>query len=273
MKKSIHFIGLALVISQGYAGTMGPVQSYEPSNYLSAFGGGGSLSSLSFAQLGTAFYPDAAGGPLAVNAFGHSDSRSEWMVGGNIGHFFAETTIPFLSQWSFKPAAEIEGFYIGRNTLTGHDINNDTARLVEHNFSVAYPMDVGGGLINAIAYFQHTSFPELQPYVGGGIGAGLVSLKNANSLQTAPLEVGINHYNSDPSDSDTAFVSQLKVGLGYNFNAHWSIFGEYRYIYVSSTDFTLGSTVYPTHVATSNWNVKLGSQEYNMGVAGIRCVF
>lgn len=264
---------LASLISTGYAGTMGPVQGFEPANYLSAFGGGGTLSSLSMSQMGTAFYLEADGGPLAVNAFGHSGSHSEWMVGGNAGHYFTDTTIPFLSQWSFKPAAEIEGYYIGRNTLEGHDINNNTLRLAEHNFAVSYPMSVGVGLINAVAYFQNNNFMQLHPYVGGGIGAGVVSIKNAISTQTEPFEAGINHYNADPSDSDTAFVSQLKVGLSYNWTPHWSIFGEYRYIYVASTDFTLGSTDYVTHPVTSNWNVNLGSQSYNMGVGGIRCIF
>ena len=51
-------------------------------------------------QLGTAFFVEAAGGPLSVNATGRSGSRSAWFVGGQAGY-----------EWSYGshllPALEI----------------------------------------------------------------------------------------------------------------------------------------------------------------------
>jgi len=85
----------------------------------------------------------------------------------------------------------------------------------------------------------------------------------------APAEPGINHYNSDTSDTTSAFALQPKVGLSFDLGSNTNAFVEYCFLYLSATDFTVGSTVYPGHVATSNWNVKLGSQYYKMGTVGI----
>lgn len=272
MKKISSCLALAVWMAHSYAGTMGPVvEVAEPSVYLSAFGGGGTLSRLSLKQLGTVVTPTVAGGAFAVNAFGHSQHRAEWIVGGNAGHYFSTITVPYVSQWSVRPAAEIEGYFIGRNTIHGNDINNLSSN--EHDFAVSYPMSVGIGLINAVASFNHSDFAQWHPYVAGGLGLGVVSITSAISTQTTPSEVGVNHYNTDPSATDTAFSSQLKAGLSFDWTEHLSIFGEYRYLYVAATNYIFGSTVYPSHATTSSWDVKFGSQAYNLGVAGLKYVF
>jgi opacity protein-like surface antigen len=250
---------------------MGDVQN-ETYTYLGGFGGGGTLSSLSLTQLGSAYFSDASGGPLAVNAFGESLSRAEWLVGAHVGHTFSSIPLSFLAKMSLQPALELEGYYIGKNSIHGNDINNSTTRLSEHDFSITYPTSIGAGLLNAVIYFNHQT-SAWQPYVAGGVGIGLVSISNAISTQTSPYEPGINHYNSASSASDSALMSQAKVGLNFNWTPHMSLFGEYRYIYVAPTAFTFGSTVYTTHRATSNWDVQLGEQSYNMGVIGVRYMF
>lgn len=263
---------LLLATGAGYAGSMGQEIS-EHHVYLSVFGGGGALSSLSLAQLGTAFYSDTKGGPLAVNAFGQSNSLAEWMVGGSAGYYFPESAMFLGSLWSLRPATELEGYYLGQQNLKGEDINNETTRLTEHVFSLTYPMSVGVGLVNAMASFHHEKFARWHPYVAGGIGLAAISISNATSLQKIPLEVGINHYNSDSSDSTGAFAAQAKAGLHFDWTEHVALFAEYRYLYLAGTDYTFGSTVYPQHVATSEWSVKFGSQSYNMGVVGMRYLF
>jgi hypothetical protein len=42
------------------------------------------------------------------------------------------------------------------------------------------------------------------------------------------------------------------------------------YLYVASTQYLFGSTVYPAHAETSNWQVNFGPQTSNMGSIGIR---
>ena len=44
--------------------------------YLGLFGGDGSTRDANLTQFGTAFYFEGVGGPLAVNAFGHTNSES-----------------------------------------------------------------------------------------------------------------------------------------------------------------------------------------------------
>lgn len=136
-----------------------------------------------------------------------------------------------------------------------------------------YPLSVSAGLINAVINFVHPQYAAWRSYVAGGVGPGVVSIRHADSLQTSPLEAGVNHYNSDNSDTVTALVAQGKAGLSYNFTQHLAIFGEYRYVYVGSTSFVFGSTVYDTHVATTSWSAKLGAQSHNLGLAGLRWVF
>ena len=73
--------------------------------YVGVFGGGGFGTSTNVNQLGTAFFTEAEGGPLAVNARGHTDSGGVGFIGGQIGYE--------LSYRSFvQPAFELEGFYL-----------------------------------------------------------------------------------------------------------------------------------------------------------------
>lgn len=263
---------LALSAAEIQAGTMGPVQLPATEKvYFSVFGGGGSSNKTLINQYGTAFFTEAEGGPLAVNAFGHSKSRSAGIVGGHIGYQWEDIILNSLnSQLGLAPAIELEGYYVGKRTLKAHDINNDTSRLPEHDFLVTYPMSTGVFLANTVLNFTSANYPGWRPYVGAGIGAAVLSISNANSLQTAPLEANVNHYNGNPNDRVAAFAAQTKAGLNYAFTEHLSVFAEYRWLYIANTKFTFGSTVYPAHAATSSWNANLGAQYYNMGAAGIR---
>lgn len=222
-------------------------------------------------QYGTAYFLEAEGGPLAVNAFGHAKSRDVGIVGGHIGYQWSEILLDlFNNQTSMTPAIELEGYYIGKEKFTGHDINNDTTRLPEHDFLVTYPTSTGVFLANTVLNFNSANYARWSPYVGVGIGAAVLSISQANSLQTAPFEANINHYNGNPNDRTAAFAAQTKVGLNFSFSDNWSVFAEYRGLYIADSNFTFGSTVDPTHAATSNWKVNLGGQFYNMGAGGIR---
>ncbi len=181
--------------------------------YFGVFGGGGLSNHVDVNQYGTAFYTEANGGPLAVNAFGHTNSRDVGIVGGQVGYQWMEVFLNSLnSQWGLSPAAELEGYYVGKSSFTAHDINNDTTRLPEHDFLVTYPLSTGVFLTNAVLNFNSANYNRWHPYVGGGIGAAVLSISNADSLQVAPPEAGVNHYNSNPDDTVAAFAAQAKVG-------------------------------------------------------------
>lgn len=271
--KSLCQIGLLFTLSTTalQAGIMG-----EPaplgSIYLGVFGGGGGVRVDNLNQYGTAFYTEAQGGPLAVNAFGSSVSDSTWLVGGHIGFQWpGQLFTHLIPSWGLVPAFELEGYYLGGVSFVGDDLNNGTTRLTEHDFRVTYPMKTGVFLINAVLNSNNNAFGNFHPYIGLGVGPAVVSISNADALQTAPLEAGVNHYNSDPNDTTVALAAQPKIGINFSLNPDVTVFAEYRFLYLSNTDFMFGSTVYPTHPATSNWEVKLGPQYYNMGTIGIQC--
>lgn len=267
---SIMGILLAFTSTEGNAGTMGEEILSAPGKiYLGVFGGVGASNNISVSQYGTAFYTEAFGGPLAVNAFGQTNDRTVGLVGGHVGYQWMEgASNLFSSSWSLAPAVELEGYSVGKSSLTTDDINNETTRLIEHDFVVKYPMSTGVFLTNAVLNFNLNQ-SRYHPYLGAGIGAAVISISNAIATQVAPAEPGLNHYNSNASDTDATFAAQGKAGLNFDLNNNLSLFAEYRGLYLANSNYSFGSTVYPGHPATSNWQVEMGSQYYNMGAIGL----
>lgn len=266
-------VGLMCLGVNTHAGEMA-TQTDSHSNghvYASIFGGGGKAESSSLSQMGTAFFTEAAGGPLAVNAFGKSNTSSTGLIGAQLGYQWKEKSLEqFNSKLSYSPATELEGYYLGKRTISGNDINNEIDRLAEHNFFTSYPTRTSVFLINGVLNIHHSSFEKFHPYVGMGFGAAVMSISGATSVQTSPKEIGINHYNSDGDSLVNAFAAQPKVGVSFNVNQQAHIFVEYRFLYITPTNNTFGSTVYADHAPTSSWNVKIGSQNYNLGTVGLQ---
>lgn len=266
--KKITALGLVLTFSSpmAFSGTMGEAVTAPLNVYIGIFGGGGSVSDINISQFGTAFYTEAQGGPLAVNAVGTMQSSSTGLIGGHLGYAWSGLQMP---SWRIVPALELEGYYLGGVTLEGNDINNNTDRLDEHNFLNSYPLKTGVLLANMVLNADSASFGRFHPYVGIGLGSAIMSISNAVSTQVAPPEPGVNHYNSDNNDTTLALAVQPKIGVGFDVSSTVNIFVEYRFLYLSDTHYTFGSTVYPAHVPTSSWEIKMQSQSYNFGTIGV----
>jgi opacity protein-like surface antigen len=271
---SKYALGLAYALTSGlgYAGTMGEeVVCTTGKIYAGVFGGAGSSNRVNIAQFGTAFFREAEGGALAVDAFGRLHRRTVGLVGGQVGYQWAERFLSSLNlPWGLAPAVELEGYYLSKSKFTGHEINNDTRRLPEHDFLVTYPTRAGIFLSNAVLNLNIPNLNRFHPYVAAGIGAAVVTIHRAQALQVAPPEIGINHYNSNPGDTEATFAAQTKVGLNFDFTQNINIFAEYRWLYIPNSKYSFGSTVYQGHAPTSSWLVKLSTQNYNMGAVGIR---
>jgi opacity protein-like surface antigen len=233
--------------------------------YAGVFGGGGGSSATDVTQFGTVFFTEAEGGPLAVNATGKTDSGGVGFVGGQVGYEFSRGSAALPSL--VLPAFEIEGFYLDTGTRNA-TLQNPGDRLPEHTFDDTLPMNSAVLLANMVLSFP-TAYPGVTPYIGGGIGGALVKVDGANSLQTNPAEDDINHFSSASDSSAWTFAAQAKAGVRIALGSNAYLFGEYRYLYVGSTDLTFGSTVYPNHAATSPWTVRLDETSYHLATAGI----
>lgn len=235
--------------------------------YVAAFGGGGGFHINNVNQNGTALFPPSKGGPLLVDAGGEADSQPVGIVGLQIGRQGSGFGLGMDgSGWALLPAAEFEGFYLGG---TQHArVTDTTNRLGGHVFDDTFPIDSGAFLTNAVFSLQ-TPSAILTPYVGVGVGAACVSINGADSPQIIPPEPGVNHFNSNPSSSSWGFAAQTKVGLRILLTERIYLFTEYRLLYVSSTNYTFGSTVFPGHAPTSPWTVHFGDIFHHLGVGGI----
>lgn len=238
--------------------------------YIGVFGGENYSNRTKLIQTGTAFFTEAEGGPLAVDARGHSRRNHSWFAGGQIGYEWAECPRYLgCSNWYITPAAEIEAYFY-RHTKKGHLINDTLLRLDEHDFINSFPMDVGVYLVNGVASLNNSCMGKFSPYIGGGIGAANIYVRHAKSLQISPPEPGINHFNSRRHDSTWAFAAQAKAGVRFNICERFHIFAEYRFLFVDSSNYIFGSTAYPNHAPTSTWNVQVKNMIYNSYAVGIR---
>ncbi|OAI40010.1 hypothetical protein AYO40_00960 [Planctomycetaceae bacterium SCGC AG-212-D15] len=256
-------------------GAMAPAASDAGADrcfYVGIFGGGGGSSNVNATQNGTALFtvggpPDGLG-PLAVISDGTTSSQGTAIFGMHIGREWSPGAPD--NDWGVRPAAEFEAYYLG-TTLNG-TLNNPTPRLPEHNFADNFPVNSGVFLANAVISLR-TPLRRVSPYVGGGLGSAFVTIHNANSPQVAPPEAGVNHFNSGPNSSSWSFATQAKAGVRVALTERWSVFAEYRFLYLGQTEYTFGPTVYPTHAPTTPWNVHLGGISEHLAVGGLEFNF
>jgi len=233
--------------------------------YFGVFGGGGTSSGSDVTQRGTIFVTEAQGGPLAVNATGKTDGGNGGLFGLQIGHEW--------SRGSRLVAFELEGLYLPGRTESARLQNTASpGRLDAQTFDSSFDMSSLVVLGNVVVGFP-TRYSGLTPYVGAGIGLARVDITGANSAQVNPAEPGVNHFNTGTDSSAWTFASQIKAGVRYALGDSAYVFGEYRFLYVDATDQNLGSTAYPAHASTSDWNVRFDGTSYHFLAAGIGLSF
>lgn len=243
--------------------------------YAGIFGGGGATTSTSIQQSGVAFYSP----PKPVNALGSASSSTAAMAGAHVGYEWDELMLGSKdSGWGLRPAVELEGFYLG-NTQSANLLSPTTPGVQNHAFNVNLPSSNGVFVANAVFALRTPLSESILPYVGAGVGGATMNMNNATSEQINPPEPGLNHFNSNPNASGSALAVTAKAGLRGEIAEHISLFAEYRYVYLGSTDYTFGQTIgagsacCPNHVPTTNWAVSTGGQNYSLGVAGLEYRF
>ncbi|HVY07842.1 MAG TPA: outer membrane beta-barrel protein [Burkholderiales bacterium] len=233
--------------------------------YFGLLVGGGTHSGGDVTQRGTAYFVEANGGPLAVDATGKTDSSNVGLFGAQIGH-----------EWSrgrMLAAVELEGLYLpGRTQHAKLQNNASPGRLDEQTFDDSFNTKSAVLLGNLVFSFPMQD-SGLTPYVGAGFGLARVGVTGANSAQVNPTEPGINHFNSGTDSSAWTFATQVKAGARYALGDNAYLFGELRYLYVDAVEQNFGSTVYPTHAATSDWKVRFDGASYYLATIGIGLSF
>lgn len=237
--------------------------------YLGVFGGLGAATATSLQQRGAVILPpDSPVSLLPINAQGStSSSTSVALAGAHVGYEWNRQKLG--SNWGLRPAAEIEGVYIGKHSPTGQMPVMPSFLGMQY---VRVPTTVGVLLANAIFTFETPYSKRLLPYLGVGAGMAFVSIKGTDSAN--PSEPGINHFNSDPDASDSAFAMQIKAGIKGEISKHVTLFAEYRRLSINATSYKFGATDYPgIHLPTHTWKVDMGRQNYNLFVAGLQYKF
>lgn len=247
-----------------------PAQQQQPRSdaigiYFGGFGGWIFPDNISVTQKGTIFFTEAEGGPLAVDAKGHAHGSTQGFGGAHVGF---EWMAPISQNFRLASALEIEGLYFANKPKAS--LKNPSTDPLESTFRDRFPMQVGTLLANGIFELNND---YISPYVGVGVGVGFVSIHNAKSAQLTPLEADVNHFNSDREHFNCVFSTQAKAGLRYRFLKHYRLSAEYRFIYLTSSNYVFGSTRYEGHAATSPWLVKLGGLAYNGVTLGLDFMF
>jgi len=238
----------------------------EPGFYIGVFGGAGSASSMSARQEGGFYLPGPLNTRVGVDAQGKTGGEPVGVLGLQAGYEGKRQTFG-PSEWALKPAAELEGLYIGQQSPVGDMPINPSVLGTQY---VTLPMTVGVVLANAVFTVRTPWSSRIFPYLGVGAGVARISIKGANS--TNPSEPGINHFDSGPDASATAFAMQFKAGLKGEVARNLLLFAEYRHLSINPTQYTFGETL-PPHLPTDSWTVSLGRQSYNLFTAGLQLKF
>jgi len=240
--------------------------SDEKGAYVGLFGGFGAASSTGLRQQGGFYLPGPLGTRVNVDANGEAGAGHVALGGIQAGYEWNRLPVG-PSKWDLKPAVELEGIYIGEHSVAG--ALPITPGILGTQY-VALPMTTSVLLANAVVTFQTPYSGKIFPYLGVGAGVARVSVEDAESAN--PNEPGINHFDSNPDASDSAFAMQFKAGLKGEVAKNIFLFSEYRYLSINSTHYTFGETL-PPHLPTDPWDVSLGRQAYNLFVAGLRYKF
>lgn len=264
---NLKYFPFLLISALGSGSCFAADAQSEQGAYVGVFGGSGAAIATSLQQKGAVHLP--GGRNLPINANGSTGSSSRVSLGGvQVGYEWDKWGFK-QSRWGLKPSVELEGLFLGKYSPTGTMPVKPSALGTQY---VTIPTQTNLLLANAIFTIKTPYSDKVFPYVGAGAGVAFVSLKGTDSAN--PSEPGINHFNSGPNASATAFAFQLKTGLKAEIKKNLYLFTEYRYLSINATSYKFGATDYPgLHFPTAPWHVNLGRQQYNFFVAGLQYKF
>jgi opacity protein-like surface antigen len=277
---------------------MAGAETFEPGPWYGSVVGGVSLArGFDARQSGVAHMRGESARPgyrdfdLVVDVKGRGMQDRGAMFGLQLGRKFATPVA------GFSAAVELEGTHVssrqhGRlsNPRTGEVAGigpgpaADPTDLVagsygpgEHRFANAMHIHARIAMLHAIVAYELSD--RLQPYVGLGVGTAWLRADRAVSYQThpsGPIErvpltgEPVNHFNSRDHASASTFTWQARAGMRMDVTTRAGVFIEYRYMALTPTRFTFGSTQYPGHAPTDRWRVANGGIRTHSALAGVQ---
>lgn len=214
----------------------------SPSGLNVAIFGGASVNQVEEASI--------ASGPVANQTYHPKD-----VIGGVGGIKIGYTWDPALNAGyvdeggvKLMPAIEAEAFYLGWDT----DGNVNAAGGFPAGTRAKTTIDSAVFSVNGLMKFEIDRF---RPYIGMGIGFAYLDSSNG-SLSTPPTAF------SGAGDTDVVLAAQGIAGLEICLVDNWTIFGEYKFLYLNDPTFKYSNY-------TENYNY-IG---HNIVSAGLRYYF
>ncbi|WP_142524243.1 outer membrane protein, partial [Methylacidimicrobium cyclopophantes] len=197
--------------------------------------------------------------PPLFSAGGRATPGTAAVGGVQVGYNFRGIALDSSKSYWLQPAAQFEAFYIGQATESGSLSGGVSGVPGVSTYQFGSNLNMGVFLVDGVAKFVTPI--GLVPYLGGGIGGAYLASSGTSFLAPSGADLL-----SSGSYSQGAFAGQGLVGLQYNLSEHWSIFAEYKILYIKETQFSYGMT-------TGNTMLIKYPEYYNIAIAGIRFQF
>ncbi|WP_020494287.1 hypothetical protein [Verrucomicrobium sp. 3C] len=181
-------------------------------------------------------------------------------VGGiEVGYNFRSIALDSAKQYWLQPAAQFEAFYLGQATESGSLTGGVVGTPGLSAYQFGSNLNMGVFLVDGVAKFVTPI--GLVPYIGGGVGG--VYLASSGTSFVGPSGADLL---TTGSYAQGAFAGQGLVGLQYNIGKHWSLFAEYKILYIKETQFS--------YLMTSGNTMLIKYPDYfNIAIAGLRFNF
>ena len=205
--------------AQGFLGS----EPAEPSFYISGFVGGGFPQNADFDGIQTpdAAIPATVGGSVAgANAVVDLDFDNDVFFGGAVGY-----QLPFQFWGLFHPRIELEVSYIDADVDSGSF--NGGNQTFSGDQSTLY---VFANNFTDIRWSENQRFV---PYIGGGLGIGIVDTNVEYFPVGAPFAPAPAFA---LTGEDTGFATHTTIGLTFEATENYEIYTEARYLTTYGVD-------------------------------------
>lgn len=247
-KNKINLLLLSLTSTSLFAGTMGAVETFNPSLYFKV-GSGGSYSMPAGIDNPNPAYWDASS--QGYNGTVGQSALYSAAIGYNFSKLIS-TDFEFI----YRPSFSYKKFQ-DSNASTTVEFNGDKTRLfnLESNSLMWNVYLHGKGYSDALTYQIHDNL-FVEPFVGGGIGVAFNTVSNFHSITTASEPTAMMLDNSM-----TSLAWQFSAGLNFYNTGKFNMGAGYRYY--NGEQFTSNSySINGTPLVLPQWSGTMQSNEF-----------